>query len=79
MARHFRSMRGAELLRLLAREPLRYEVVRRRGSHRTLVSRTGYRTILVSFHDRQEVQPYIVRKVLLHEVGLSEQEALDLL
>jgi hypothetical protein len=34
---------------------------------------------LLAFHDRQELMPRDVRKVLVKEVGLAEAEALRLL
>ena len=61
------------------REPLSYEIARRRGSHRVLVSRRGHPTIVFAFHDRETIAPGLVRKILVRDVGLGEREALRLL
>lgn len=74
----FPSMRGRELLRVLTREPLNYEVIRQRGSHRKLESTNGCPPLVFSFHDGQEIPPRVVRKVLVQDVGLAEQGALRL-
>jgi predicted RNA binding protein YcfA (HicA-like mRNA interferase family) len=71
-------MRGRELLRVLNREPLNYDVIRQRGSHRKLESANGYPPLVFSFHDRQEIPPRVVRKILVQDVGLAEHEALRL-
>jgi predicted RNA binding protein YcfA (HicA-like mRNA interferase family) len=75
----FPSMRWPELRRVLEREPLRYRVARQTGSHRQLKSEAGYPDLNLAFHDRQELPPGLVRKVLCRDVGLSEPEALELL
>jgi len=64
---------------LLQREPLGYEIARQRGSHRKLRSRNGFPDIGFSFHASATVPPGLVRKVLVGEVGLSEDEARSLL
>jgi hypothetical protein len=71
-------MRGRELYRHLARSPLSYiedPARSREGSHRTLVS-TVYPDLHLAFHDRAEIAPGLVRKILVRDVGLSEQDAL---
>lgn len=75
----FPSMKAPQLLRVLMREPLGYVVVRQRGSHRRLESRNGYPPISFSFHDSATLAPGLVRKVLTSDIGLSEQQALDIL
>jgi predicted RNA binding protein YcfA (HicA-like mRNA interferase family) len=75
----FPSMRGRELLRILERGPLGYVVARQRGSHRKMTSPNGYPDIRISFHDGQEIPPGVVRKVLVDDLGLSEEQALALL
>jgi predicted RNA binding protein YcfA (HicA-like mRNA interferase family) len=74
----FPSMRARELLAVLMREPLSYEIVRQRGSHRRLKG-PGRPPITFAFHDRAEVAPGLVRKILCRDVGLGEDEALRLL
>lgn len=74
----FPSMKARQLLALLMREPLGYRVVRQRGSHRILAA-PGRRRFVFAFHGRQSIPPRIVRDVLVNQVGLEEQDALDLL
>jgi predicted RNA binding protein YcfA (HicA-like mRNA interferase family) len=71
-------MKARELLAVLMREPLSYEIVRQRGSHRRLKT-PGRPSITFAFHDRATVGPAVVRKVLCRDVGLGEDEALKLL
>ena len=74
----FPSMKARRLLAVLMREPLGYRVVRQSGSHRTLAA-AGRPRILFASHDRHTLPPGRVRKILVDDVGLEEQEALDLL
>jgi predicted RNA binding protein YcfA (HicA-like mRNA interferase family) len=74
----FPSMKAKRLLAVLMREPLNYRIVRQRGSHRTLKA-PGRPPLSFAFHDREEVRPSTVRKMLVKQVGLEEAEALDLL
>lgn len=61
------------------RKPLEYRVERQRGSHRTLRSAAGFPDVRFSFHEGVTVPPGAVKKILIKDVGLSEQEALALL
>ena len=74
----FPSMKARELFAVLTREPLNYEVARRRGSHRRLKA-PGRPPITFAFHDGATVPPGLVRKILCRDVGLGEDEALKLL
>jgi len=74
----FPSMKARELLAVLMKKPLGYEVVRQRGSHRRLKA-PGRPSITFAFHDRATVGPTAVRKVLCKDVGLDADEALKLL
>jgi len=74
----FPSMKGRRLLAILERKPLSYRVIRRAGSHRRLRS-TDYPPLTCAFHDNETVPPWIVRKILLGDVGLGEDEARKLL
>lgn len=74
----FPSMKAKRLLAVLERQPLGYRTVRRSGSHRTLKAE-GRRTIVFAFHDRDTVAPGLVRRILVREAGLTEEEALKLL
>jgi predicted RNA binding protein YcfA (HicA-like mRNA interferase family) len=75
----FPSLKAPRLLAILQREPLAYEVVAQRGSHRKLGSRNGYPPLGFSWHDRYTVPPGLVRKTLVRDVGLDEREALELI
>jgi predicted RNA binding protein YcfA (HicA-like mRNA interferase family) len=74
----FPSMKARRLLPILMREPLNYRVVRQTGSHRTLRA-SGRPPFIFAFHDRMELKPREVRKVLVKDVGLAEDDARDLL
>jgi predicted RNA binding protein YcfA (HicA-like mRNA interferase family) len=76
--RVFPSIKGRKLLRALAREPLSYEVVRQRGSHRQPRS-PNHPPLRFSFHDSATIPPGLVRKILTKDIGLSEEEARRLL
>ena len=69
---HYRAMRWPELDRILRR--LGYETVRQSGSHRTLKCE-GRPTLHLGFHDSQELSGGLVRKILVNDVGLSDDEA----
>jgi predicted RNA binding protein YcfA (HicA-like mRNA interferase family) len=74
----FPSMKARRLLAILTREPLNYRVVRQTGSHRMLRA-PGRPSFTFAFHDRRELLPREVRKVLVRDVGLAEADARDLL
>ncbi len=59
------------------RKPLSYKVTRQSGSHRTLESDNGYPKLGFSFHDGVDVPSGLVRKILVRDVGLAEEEALE--
>jgi len=71
-------MKAKRLLAVLERKPLSYRVTRRAGSHRRLRS-PDYPSITFAFHDNQTVPPWTVSKILLGDVGLTEDDALELL
>lgn len=75
----FPALKPQQLLAILRREPLGYEILRQRGSHRRMRSRNGYPDIGFSFHDGVSLPPGLVKKVLVGDVGLSEDEARNLL
>ncbi len=72
-------MKARELRRLLERDPLNYSCERRGGSHVRLTSEAGYPPLTFAFHDGQTVPPGLVRKILMKDVGLSEEEVAGLL
>ncbi len=75
----FPALKPQQLLAVLRREPLGYEILRQKGSHRRLRSRNGHPDIGFSFHDGTTIPPGLVKKVLVGDVGLSEDEARKLL
>jgi predicted RNA binding protein YcfA (HicA-like mRNA interferase family) len=72
-------MKARQLLAVLAHPPLRYGVVRQVGSHRRLESAGGYPPLTFAWHDGATIAPGLVRKILVQQVGLSVQEALQCL
>jgi len=73
------SMKAGDLLALLARSPLSYQVVRSNGSHRRLESAAGYPPLTFAFHAGQTLPPGLVRKILVKDVGLTAAGARALL
>jgi hypothetical protein len=70
------------MLRILSRKPLEYEEKpgkTRKGSHRHLVSAAGYPDIGFWCHDRDTLRGSVVRDILVNQVGLSEEDARELL
>ncbi|MDQ3725473.1 MAG: type II toxin-antitoxin system HicA family toxin [Actinomycetota bacterium] len=63
---------------ILERKPLNYRVVRQTGSHRRLRS-PDYPPVTFAFHDSVTIPPWTVRKILIGDVGLGEDEARKLL
>ena len=67
------------MLRVLMGPVLQYEINNQRGSHRKLVSRAGYPSLLFSAHDGETLGPVLVRKILIGDVGLTEEKAKEVL
>ena len=59
-------------------KPLSYRIVRQSGSHRRLEAE-GRPPLTFSFHDRATIPPGMVRKILVKQIGLDEDEARRLL
>jgi predicted RNA binding protein YcfA (HicA-like mRNA interferase family) len=74
----FPAIKSRRLLRVLMSAPLNYEEVRRSGSHRRLKAE-GRPTLTWAYHDGRTLSPVEVRRVLVNQVGLAEDEALKLL
>ena len=74
----FPSMKAKRLLAVLERKPLEYEVVRRSGSHRRMES-PNHPPLTVAFHDKATIPAGLVRKILVRDVGLDEEDARKLL
>lgn len=74
----FPSLKAKKLMRVLQAQPLGYEIVRQKGSHRKLEA-PRRPPITFAFHDNQTIRPGTVKDILCDQVGLAEQEALALL
>lgn len=72
-------MQWPKFRRVLEREPLNYSVERQTGSHAKLVSASGYPTLRLAFHDRQELPGGLIRRILTRDVGLDVDTARELL
>jgi predicted RNA binding protein YcfA (HicA-like mRNA interferase family) len=79
MASSFPTLRWPKLRRILGREPLKYRVVRTKGSHRLLKSDAGYPDLYLAFHDNADIPGSLVRKILCGDIGLTEEEARGLI
>lgn len=75
----FPSLKVSDLLRVLMRKPLEYEIDRQKGSHRTMKSSQGYPQLLFTGHEGDEMGPTRVKKMLVDQVGLSQEQAIKLL
>lgn len=76
----FPSMKARQLRRVLARPPLSYTKAEPgKGSHMTLISSTGYQNLTWAFHDGDTLAPGLVRKILVKDVGMTEDDARKLL
>jgi len=71
-------MKAKRLLAVLEREPLNYRVSRQSGSHRRMEA-PGRPPLTFGFHDKATIPSRLVRKVLVRDVGLAEDEARKLL
>jgi predicted RNA binding protein YcfA (HicA-like mRNA interferase family) len=71
-------MKARRLLAVLEREPLTYRASRQSGSHRRMKA-SGRPSLTFAFHDKATIPSAQVRKVLVKDVGLAEDEARKLL
>jgi predicted RNA binding protein YcfA (HicA-like mRNA interferase family) len=74
----FPTMKAKRLLAVLEREPLNYRVSRQSGSHRRMKA-PGRPPLTFAFHDKATVPSGLVRKVLVRDIGLAEDEVRKLL
>ena len=74
----FPSIEAKRLLSILESKPLNYRVVRQSGSHRRMES-PDHPPFTFAFHDRATIKPALVRRILLKDIGLAEDEARKLL
>jgi predicted RNA binding protein YcfA (HicA-like mRNA interferase family) len=74
----FPSMKAKRLLAVLERKPLGYRVARQSGSHRRMES-LDYPPLTFAMHDKATIPAGLVRKILVRDVSLAEDEARKLL
>jgi predicted RNA binding protein YcfA (HicA-like mRNA interferase family) len=74
----FPSMKAKRLLAVLEREPLAYRVTRQAGSHRRMEA-PGRPPLTFAFHNNATIPSGLVRKILVRDIGLGEDEARKLL
>ena len=74
----FPSVKAKRLLAILKRKPLGYRVTRQSSSHRRMEA-PGYPPLTFAFHDKATIPAGLVRKILVRDVGLAEDEARKLL
>lgn len=67
-------MKTKELIKCLSRLPLKYKIIGQSGSHRTLGSE-NYPEIRISYHDTFEISGFKIRKILMEDIGLTEEIA----
>lgn len=65
------SMKSSDLLSIL--QKLGYMEDRRSGSHRRLKAE-GRPPLTFAFHDGQTIPPSLVKKILVKDVGLTDDE-----
>lgn len=74
----FKSLKARVFYRLLTSNPLNYRLGSiKSGSHRMLISQ-GRKQITFSWHDNAEIPGYIVKRILIENAQLSEEEAFKL-
>lgn len=71
-------MKAKRLMAVLERKPLSYRVARQAGSHRRMEA-PGRSPLTFAFHDDATIPAGLVRKILVKDVGLAEDEARKLL
>lgn len=76
---NFPSMKARKLLQLLQRAPLSYSIDEKKaGSHVWLVS-PKFPRLRWGFHMNRDLPGGLVREILMKQVGLSEEDALQLI
>jgi predicted RNA binding protein YcfA (HicA-like mRNA interferase family) len=71
-------MKAQEFERILKRAPLYYNLARQSGSHRRFEA-PDRPPFTFSYHKGATIPPGVVRKILLKDIGLSEDEAMRIL
>ncbi|WP_462188410.1 type II toxin-antitoxin system HicA family toxin [Frankia sp. CcWB2] len=73
----FPSLKARQLLRVLGR--LGYRVTKQDGSAHRWLEADGRPRLRLAFHDRITVGPGVVRQILVKQVGLTVEEALEVI
>lgn len=73
MGEQWPSLRGRELDRILRR--ICGEPIHQKGSHRTFRNVRGTATFTFSYHDRDDIRGYVVRRILVSDAGLTSEQA----
>ncbi|MGF1647076.1 MAG: type II toxin-antitoxin system HicA family toxin [Kineosporiaceae bacterium] len=76
--RKFPSMKAKKLLAVSMREPLAYTAIRHEGSHKILRAE-GFPRLVWGHHDGATIPPGLVRTILVKQVGLTVDQALELI
>jgi predicted RNA binding protein YcfA (HicA-like mRNA interferase family) len=66
-------MKAKRMLAVPERKPLDYRVARQSGSHRRLEA-PGRPSLTFAFHDNATIPAGLVRKILVRDIGLAEDE-----
>jgi predicted RNA binding protein YcfA (HicA-like mRNA interferase family) len=74
----FPSIKAKRLLAVLEREPLGYRVARQAGPHRRMEA-ANRPPLTFAFHDNATIPSGLVRKILIKDIGLAENETRKLL
>lgn len=72
------SLKAKQLMRILKRKPLSYRIDSTNGSHRHLKS-PDYPDLDFCWHDKDTIPSGLVRRVLTKRIGLTDEEARNLL
>jgi predicted RNA binding protein YcfA (HicA-like mRNA interferase family) len=72
-------MKARQFRRVLERPPLGYEGDRSKGGSHFWLEAEGRPRLRFAFHDGETLPPGLVRDILMKQVGLTEDEALDVL
>lgn len=78
MPDQFPSLKAGRLLAVLCREPLGYSVRQEGTSHRRLTA-PGRPTLTFAFHLKATLPGGLVRRILVRDVGLSTEEAREVI
>lgn len=70
----FPSLKARRLLSILKAKPLSSGIVRQTGSHRRMEA-DGRPPLTFAFHDGATIPGRMVRKIVVDQVGLDEDEA----